>query len=426
MKKPNISPYFNQLNPSPLRGARQLAAKRKDKVTIIDASIGSVTLPTYPAIKKRLFNLSPGFKSGSLPYTPTEGTHEAQTAFINIYKALGINLKGLDITITASGSLAMQYVMLGVVSKKKPLAAFGPVYANYLSYGQRFNLPVVSLNRYLSNDGVFSIPNQSEIESFIKKTKPGALLVIPADNPTGAYFTQERLNFLAKLAVKYNLFLVSDEAYLGLYNQKDKQPSSIWRTNVPGIKGRRIGIHSASKNMNGCGLRIGAVITDNQELAQSILYCASADLCAGIVDQYLFGALAKEPKKNIQKFLKDLRTYYYSMMTQFRDTLIKEIPDLIISQPAASIYQVIDFKNLRLKNFKALDFINWSSSHAKVKINNKSYLFLTAPMSGFYQKQKGQKNPGDTQVRVAFVQPKKDMLLGAKVLAEQLKQYLSL
>ncbi|MDZ7586713.1 MAG: aminotransferase class I/II-fold pyridoxal phosphate-dependent enzyme [Patescibacteria group bacterium] len=427
MKQPLISAYYQGLQPSPLRGAKQIALKRKDKVVIIDSSIGSVSLPTHPAIQKRMMQLGKFFSKGALPYTATIGTDEAKAAFVNIYQALGVDIGKMQVIITSGGSLAMQYVMLGIGDQNRSLVGFAPLYANYLSYGERFNLPVKSLVRILTAEGRFTMPDEKEIERFIQKEKPSGLLVIPADNPSGAYFNQDKLNYLAKLCVKYNLWLVSDEAYFGLTYMDSGNSSSIWRITehqVPGIKGRRIGIHSASKNMNACGLRIGALITDNEELAEKAVNCASADLGAGIVDQYLFGALAGESVKSIRSFLTDLRIYYEEMLLGFRKKLLALSPGLIVSQPEASIYQVVDFRKVAPKGFKALDFINWAAKEGKVMIKGKPYIMIGAPMSGFYQPGKGEENPGNTQIRIAFVMNKEEMWLGAEVLAKQFEIYL--
>jgi len=422
-----ISKYFNQLQASALRGARQIASNRKDKIKVIDASIGSVSLRVYPAIYERMRNLSQGFKDGSVAYTPTEGIDEAKQALVNIYRALGVDIKGLNIHITGGGSLAMQYAMLGVCETNRPLMGFSPLYANYLSYGKRFNLAVKSMTRILTDDGSFTMPDEREIEKFIEKEKPGALLVIPADNPSGAYFNQNRLESLAKLCVKYDMWMISDEAYFGLYYGKGKRPSSIWRITekqVKGINGRRIGIHSASKNMNSCGLRIGALVTDNNKLAQKAVNCASADLGSGAIDQYLFAALAQEKSEDIAKFLVDLRAYYFKMMQEFREKLLKLNPDLIVSQPEASIYQVVDFRKVVNKNFRVLEFVNWVAEKGKVKIGDENYIMIGAPMSDFYQVKNGEKNPGDTQMRLAFVRNRQEMLLGAEVLVKELEAYL--
>lgn len=427
MKQPWLSGYYQSLQPSPLRGAREIALRRKDRVEIIDTSIGSVSLPTHPAIQKRMEQFKHCFSNGAIPYTSTAGTEEAKSALINIYAAMGVDISNLQIQITSGGSLAMQYGMLGICDQTKALIGFSPLYANYLSYGERFRILVKTLPRILTEEGRFTMPDIGEIEKFLQKEEPSALLVIPADNPSGAYFDQDKLVDLAKLCVRYNLWLVSDEAYFGLAYTAKENPSSIWRITdqqVPGIKGRRVGIHSASKNMNACGLRIGAMITDSEELAEKAINCASADLCAGIVDQYLFGALAEVSKENIRSFLADLRTYYEKMLWGFRNKLLTLEPNLIVSQPEASIYEVVDFSNVAPKGFRALDFINWAAKEGKVMIKGKPYIMIGAPMSGFYQPKQGEVNPGDRQIRVAFVRNNEEMLLGAEVLARQFETYL--
>ena len=424
---PYISDYFQQLQPSPLRGAKQIAIKRADEVRVIDASIGSVSFPTYPAIKERMGRLSTDFADGSLPYTPTAGTKEAQDAFRKIAEANGVDWSNLHIQITNGGSLGMEYMMLGACSEEKPLMGFSPLYANYSSYSDKLRLPVVTMQRELQDDGVFTMPSEAEVESFVEQEKPSALLVIPADNPTGAYFSQERLEYLAKLCVKHNMWLVGDEAYFGLQYTED-QASSIWRITeekVPGITGRRLGIHSASKNMNSCGLRIGSLVTDNEYFSTKAVNCASADLGAGIVDQYLFGAMAEESVENIHEFLENLKNNYVKTMKGFREKLLAENDKLIVSQPEASIYQVVDFKKATPEGFKVLEFINWAAAKGKVMIDGKPTVMIGAPMSGFYRVGKRERNPGDTQLRVAFVRDEKEMLLGAEVLAKQLEMYLN-
>ena len=63
------------------------------------------------------------------------------------------------------------------------------------------------------------------------------------------------------------MWIISDEAYRELAYEKGKETSSIWALtdkDVPGIEGRRISLETASKVWNACGLRIGAIITDNK------------------------------------------------------------------------------------------------------------------------------------------------------------------
>ena len=87
-----------------------------------------------------------------------------------------------------------------------------------------------------------------------------------------------------KLCVKHNLWIISDEAYRELAYEQGKETSSIWALtdkDVPGIEGRRISLETASKVWNACGLRIGAIITDNKWCYEKSVaeYTANLSIC---------------------------------------------------------------------------------------------------------------------------------------------------
>ena len=110
----------------------------------------------------------------------------------------------------------------------------------------------VSISRHLEDDGTFAFPDLAEIEKTIIESKPGAMLVIPYDNPTGQLYSREMMVEFARLCVKYNLWMISDEAYRELHYNNSKA-ISIWGLTdeeIPGIEGRRISIETASKIWN--------------------------------------------------------------------------------------------------------------------------------------------------------------------------------
>jgi aspartate aminotransferase len=57
---------------------------------------------------------------------------------------------------------------------------------------------------------------------------------------------------------------------------------------VPGIQGRRISIETASKVWNACGLRIGALVTDNVDFYQQSVAENTAGLCSNVIGQHIF------------------------------------------------------------------------------------------------------------------------------------------
>ena len=257
--KATISRHFSKREPSVIRLAQIEFARRQDAVQAVNVAIGNVTLPMHPAMIERMIHLdAPGspFERGVVKYTPTAGVEETRAAFLNIIASCGCETGGLHVQVTDGGSQAMELVILGACGPAetfdRPLLIIDPTYTNYKSFADRLSRPVVAITRTLHPDGVFSLPDFDEIEEAIRENKPGALLVIPYDNPTGQCYSRDLMAALAGLCVRYGLWMISDEAYRELYYQ-GSQAVSIWdltNNDVAGIEGRRISIESSSKVWN--------------------------------------------------------------------------------------------------------------------------------------------------------------------------------
>ena len=321
MNKPVLSAHFESRKPSDVRLAQMKYQEREVKPdAVINVGIGNVSLPANPAMMKRMFELgapeSP-FSEGVIRYTGTAGTEECQNAFKNILGCKGFDTGKMNVQITDGGSAAMEVLITGVCgpagTDDKPLMMIDPAYTNYISFAQRLGRKTATVKRTLTEEGKFTLPELDKIEEAIKENKPGALLVIPYDNPTGQLYDSETLKDLARLCVKYNMWMASDEAYRELHYAEDAKIVSIWGItdqDVPGIEGRRISIETTSKVWNACGLRIGALITDSPDFNNRAVAEYTANLCANAIGQYIFGALAHESKDQIEDWAKKMRDYY--------------------------------------------------------------------------------------------------------------------
>lgn len=434
MQKPILSEHFQSREPSDVRLAQIKYAERKVKPEkVINVGIGNVSLPTNPAMQKRMFELnSPDspFANGVIRYTGTAGTEEAQNAFKNILKSEGFNTDNLYVQITDGGSAGMELLILGVCgpagSDERPLMLIDPAYTNYISFAERLGRKVVTIKRYMDEKGKFNLPDMEEVEEMIKEHKPGALLVIPYDNPTGQYYTYDLLKDLARLCVKYNMWLASDEAYRELYYTDDEKLVSIWGLSdedVPGIEGRRISIETASKVWNACGLRIGAVITDNKEFHTRSVAEYTANLCANAIGQYIFGALAHESKESILNWCKQQRDYYRDLIVKVYNKFKELEPGLIVSSPDASIYSVIDVKNVVKPGFDSIDFVLYCAEEGSVEVDGVETTLLVAPMKGFYDAENDEENPGKTQFRISFVETPENMEKVPELFVKLLRKY---
>ncbi|SES63489.1 aspartate aminotransferase [Natronincola peptidivorans] len=434
MSKPILSAHFQSRTPSDVRLAQMKYEERKVKPeAVINVGIGNVSLPTNPAMQKRMFELgapeSP-FAEGVVRYSTTAGLQECQDAFKNILNCEGFDTSKLFVQVTDGGSTAMELLLLGVCgaagTEDKPLMVIDPAYTNYISFAERIGRKIVTVRRSLNEDGQFSLPELHRIEEAIKAHNPGALLVIPYDNPTGQYYNHETLKELAKLCVKYNMWMASDEAYRELYYEEESKLVSIWGitdAEVPGIEGRRISIETASKVWNACGLRIGALITDNAEFNNRSVAEYTANLCANVIGQYIFGALAHESKEQIAEWCKGLREYYKEQIFNVYKGLKEHEPGLIVSSPDASIYSVIDVRNVVKPGFDAIDFVLYCAGEGSVNIDGVETTLLVAPMKGFYNVDAGEENPGSTQFRISFVESTENMAKVPELFVKLLRQF---
>ncbi len=423
-----LSHHFINRSPSSIRRAQIKFNQRKDKesIDVINLAIGNISMPIYPAMRERLMELgTERFSDGIIKYTPTPGIDEARNAFLNILTAEGLDASSIFSMVTDGGSAAMELMLLGVCgpSSSRPLLILDPTYTNYTEFSKRLSIPTISTTRVIDQNGEFTKINAEEIESLVIKHNAAGILCIPYDNPTGQFLSQDFIMKIAEIAVKHDIWLISDEAYRSMF-YKDEIPSSVWSLSektVKGITGRRISIESASKVWNACGLRIGGLLTDNKEFHEKAISEYTANLCANALGQEIFGAMASEPHENIRKWQDNQREYYRSLLFDLKNEFQNQIPGLIVTQPEAAIYFILDLKNLVDDNFHAEHFIDYCATKGKVDLNGKFHTLLLAPMSGFYIDEK----VGKCQLRVAMVDTPDRMRLAPKLLSKLFTNYVN-
>ena len=428
---PNISEHYIKREPSAIRKAQILFESRRDKsdVEVINLAIGNISLPMHPSMLSRLKDIGDSdspFSDGIVQYSKSEGTEECKAAILNSINAeLTRNIsKDINCVITDGGSQAMELMLLGVSGPKgkDSIMVIDPLYTNYVEFAKRLSIPMVSLERKLNADGSFGDLDIVKFRNKINEVNPSGILIIPADNPTGLQMSQNSINEIAKICIEKDIWLISDEAYRNIYFS-DSGPSSIWQisnTDFPGILGRRISIESVSKVWNACGLRIGALVTDNEIMYKKARSEYTANLCANVIGQYVFGAVAKMSSNEIIDWYSIQRAYYSNTINRLIKGLKDELPGIIISSPGAAIYIVLDFKNITPSDFNTSKFIDYCSLNGRIKLNGRYHTLLLSPMRGFYH----EKSKGEKQARIALVEPESKMKVVPKLLSRLLEKYL--
>ncbi|MFA5925726.1 MAG: pyridoxal phosphate-dependent aminotransferase [Parcubacteria group bacterium] len=149
-----------------------------------------------------------------------------------------------------------------------------------------------------------------DIDKFEKLITPRtkAFLFCNPNNPTGTIFSRNQLHALAQIAIKHNIYILSDEVYKDFVFDSEERLYSL--AELRGIRDRLIYIFSFSKAYAMTGWRI-AYLATHQDLARKILAVHDALVtCAPVVSQFAaMGALemAREDVSYFKEYFKKRR-----------------------------------------------------------------------------------------------------------------------
>lgn len=125
-----------------------------------------------------------------------------------------------------------------------------PIYESQIEYQGGVAVPYA----YLETEKGFDLDLDSIKSKITPKTR--ALIYNNFQNPNSAESSREEIEQLADFAIKYDLWVLSDEAYFEI--QYSGKPESI--VSLPGMQERSIILYTCSKRFAMTGWRLGAAI----------------------------------------------------------------------------------------------------------------------------------------------------------------------
>jgi aminotransferase len=234
-----------------------------------------------------------------------------------------------EIIATAGSIEAITATLLAVLEPGDEVLIPDPTYTSYQSAikvarGIPVFVPLDEKNHW-----------EFDIEKFEKLITPKtkAFLFCNPNNPTGTIFSRNQLHALAQLAIKHNIYILSDEVYKDFVypdfgNQVSKKLYSL--AELRGIRDRLIYIFSFSKAYAMTGWRI-AYLATHQHLAKKILAVHDALVtCAPVVSQFAaMGALemAENDVANFRKVFQKRRDLICKRLDKLRNIFSYQKPD---------------------------------------------------------------------------------------------------
>ena len=391
----SISKRGHEMPPSPIRKLVPYAEAAKKRGTkVYHLNIGQPDIETPPQILAAVRNSD--FKI--LEYSHSAGNESYRKKLAEYYSRVGITVTTEQIIITTGGSEAIVFGMMACMDAGDEVIIPEPFYANYNGFAIEAGVIVKPITSSIETG--FALPPIEDFEKAItSKTK--AIIICNPNNPTGYLYSKEEMNLLKQIVVKHNLFLFSDEAYRE-FCYEGMHTSAMHLT---GADDNIILMDTISKRYSACGGRIGALVTKNTEVLNSVLKFAQARLSPPGFAQILAEAAVDLPLN----YFDGIKAEYKKR----RDTIVKRlnaIPGVFCPNPGGAFYAIA-----KLPVPDADKFCQWLLESFEF---NRQTLML-APASGFY----GTPGLGKQEVRLAYVLNTTDINAAMDCLEKGLEVY---
>jgi aminotransferase len=157
-----------------------------------------------------------------------------------------------NIVVTCGSTEAMMASMMACCNPGDKVIIFSPFYENYTA------------DTILTGAIPIYVPlrppkfefDEIELRKAFEQ-KPAALILCNPSNPTGKVFSYDELSIIAKLAIEFDTFVITDEVYEHIVYSPNKH---IYMATLPGMFERTVTCSSLSKTYSITGWRLGHVI----------------------------------------------------------------------------------------------------------------------------------------------------------------------
>ncbi|HMR18214.1 MAG TPA: pyridoxal phosphate-dependent aminotransferase [Sphingobacterium sp.] len=393
---PEISHRGIKMPASPIRKLTPYADQAKNEgKKIYHLNIGQPDIETPEIMLNALKNID--FKVWA--YTASEGIASYRNKLAEYYNERHYNITPTDILVTNACSEAILITLQACLNPGEEVIIPEPFYANYYSFACASGVTVKPIPSYIDNG--FALPPISAFEEVItEKTK--AIAICNPNNPTGYLYSQEEMEALRDLCLKYDLYLFSDEAYREFCYDGREFISPMY---LEGLEEHVVVWDTVSKRYSACGARIGCIITKNKTLYQTALKFAQARLSPSLEGQLAGEAAIDTPPSYFEAVSKEY--------TLRRDTLVEglnKIEGVFCPVPGGAFYVVA-----RLPIDNADAFCQWMLED----FSYKNETVMMAPATGFYS------TPGfgTNEVRLAYVLNPADLQKALVCIEKGLAEY---
>lgn len=332
-------------------------------------------------------------------YTPSNGVSSYRNALPRYYRKYNLDVKPDEIIVTSGASEGIFLTFLACLNEGDEIIVPEPFYANYNGFAEMANVRIKPIECSIENG--FALPTISDFEKVISPSTKAILLCNP-NNPTGCVYDEKTLRDLGLLAKKNNMYLFVDEVYREFcYGETDF--FSVLA--IPEAADNVIVFDSISKRYSSCGARIGAIVSRNKLVLETLVKYAELRLSSPTFGQILAEALVDTP----DSYMENVKSEYIGR----RDLLYRRLSAMKGVKcylPQGAFYILAE-----LPIADSDHFCQWLLE----SFSTDNQTLMLAPATGFY----ANRALGKKQVRIAYVLNKTDLNTAMDCLEKALERY---
>ena len=246
-----FSQRVSRIQPSPTISITAKAKKLKQEgKKIIDFSGGEPDFDTPNNVKEAAIQ---AIKDGQTKYTPVNGTKELIEAIIKKFKRENdLIFESDEITVGCGGKQVIYNALVATIEKGDEIIIPAPFWVSYPDMAILVEGHPVVLDCSLENN--FKI-NPQDLENKITNRTKWVILNSPS-NPTGAFYSEQELQNLAKILLKHpHVWVMCDDLYEHIIFDDLKFKNILQVDNK--LKSRTFVVNGVSKAYAMTGWRVG-------------------------------------------------------------------------------------------------------------------------------------------------------------------------
>ncbi len=327
---------------------------KEQGLAVVNFAAGEPDFDTPEYIKKAAIE---AIKEGFTKYTPSTGFLKLKEAISEkLEKDNHLPFSPSQIIVTSGAKHAL-YNILQVLCERGDEVLIGSPY--WVSYPEMVALAQAKARIIKTDlDNNFKLDKKSLNYNITKGTK--VLILNSPGNPTGCVYSPEELSEIAEVAIRRNLYVISDEIYEKLIFDGKKHISCASLNKK--IYKRTIIVNGVSKSYAMTGWRIGYLASACERIVRAIgnLQSHSTSCPCSISQRAAWCALSSVNKSQMQKMVKEFQLRRDCMLRA-----LSEIANLSFLKPEGAFYV---FCNISKLGLDSITFARRLLKEAKVAV----------------------------------------------------------